>query len=751
MGANLFLWIEAIIAFFVGLLLFLDFRKYREGIFKSLSLVFFFVVIKSIIYDNIDFFNVFYVYEETAPGMGSYVTRVFKDLRPLYNLKEFMWQGIETIFLISLSFTIMIRRKSVDVENPRGLKAGMWVQILLVTLIVGSVVGISASSHHGYKVKLELQKDQKQTDKVVKKVVVEQREIQIDALTDMSVTKSLEEGKEYEYRVVRSYKSDNALIEIVKGPAGKVMFVIWKIVLMILTLLSITSIFGYVANQLAYFSRNKRLMFTFIFIQMAFYIFSTFVPFTANPNWFILDIIAIVLFATFGYKVHLQYINNIEAQVESLGKERDIIIDLMRDISGIVGSGNFELDTVIKEIVDSSVKGSGARAGTVLIKDPLTNRLMVKYVKGLYPPTKPIKAIAGMAMNESIIVEKFRSEKIMLGEGLLGEVAATGQAIYIPDVSKDERYEQTIKGHMNVTSFIAVPLKTTEDVFGVLSVVDDGHSFLQGDLGLLETLGEQAAITIKQIQMYQEILDKKQAEKELGVAGEIQSSLIPHSFPETDKYEMYAFSIPAKGVGGDYYDYIDFGNNKLAVTMFDVSGKGVPAALIMVMIRSILRTIASLDEETQAILTKLNNTISEEIVEDRYATGFYLLFDAERGIMSYTNAGHGPLILYRAKQDIFEFKDTDGMPVGIMSGVEYGQDYTTLEAGDVAILYTDGITEAMNETHEEYGMDRLYAIVRANKRESAREISNRVLEDVNKFVGNAPQHDDETLLIFKMR
>ncbi len=751
MGPNLFLIFEAVLAFFVGLLLFLDYRKYREAIFRFLSFVFFFLTLKNFIMINLDYFNVYYYNVETIKGSGAYIPRVFKDLKPLYDMKDFIWQGLETIFIILLSFSVFIRRKSVEVENPKGLKTGMWIQILLVIGLLGLVGGLSFQSNHAFKVKIELQKDKKNPDKVARQLVVESREVQLQIGEVPVQTKVVEEGKEFVYKTIKTYKTDNAFLEALKGPLGRIIFAVWKIILLILTLVSLGTIFGYVANQLAYFSRNKRLMFTFIITMATFYLFSAFVNFAPTPNWFLLDVIAIILFAYFGYKVHLQYINNIEELVESLSKERDIIIDLMRDISGIVGSGNFDLDTIIKEIVDSSVKGSGARAGTVLIKDPLTNRLIVKYVKGLYPPTKPIKQVEGMALNESIIVEKFKSEKIVLGEGLLGQVAQSGEAVYIPDVNKDERYIQTIVGHMNVTSFIAVPLKTTDDVFGVLSVVDDGHPFVESDLSLLETLGEQAAITIKQIQMYQEILEKKQAEKEIGVAGEIQSSLIPHSFPETDKYEMYAFSIPAKGVGGDYYDYIDFGNNKIAVTMFDVSGKGVPAALIMVMIRSILRTIASLDEDTQAILNKLNNTISEEIVEDRYATGFYLLFDAERGIMSYTNAGHGPLILYRTKQDKFEFLDTDGMPVGIMSGVEYGQDYTTLEAGDVAILYTDGITEAMNEAHEEYGMDRLFAVVRGNKRESSREISNRILEDVNRFVGNAPQHDDETLLIFKMR
>ncbi len=151
------------------------------------------------------------------------------------------------------------------------------------------------------------------------------------------------------------------------------------------------------------------------------------------------------------------------------------------------------------------------------------------------------------------------------------------------------------------------------------------------------------------------------------------------------------------------------------------------------------------------MMAKLNNTISLEIVEDRYATGFYLLFDGEKGIMSYTNAGHCPLILYRSHSDEFEFLDTEGMPIGIMSGVEYGQNYTIMERGDIAILYTDGITEAMNFKHEEFGFDRLKEVIRQYKRESSKEICNKIIEAIKVFAGNAPQHDDETILVLRMK
>jgi sigma-B regulation protein RsbU (phosphoserine phosphatase) len=757
MGFNLLFWIEGIIALFIGLLLFFDYTKHKESIYKYLVFIFLIIVLKSVLYSGIDFSGVLWIHD-TIGTTGSQTDKVYEALQPLYNLKSFVWQAVELIFIIVLGFMFVIRRKAVETDNVKGLKVLMWVQLIVVILLTLPIVYFSFSSMEVAEVTTqkegnktfvveELSEDGKPEIAPVVKIVDKAEIAKLIAKESVSIN---DEGFVRTKRTIKTYKSSVAAIETIKS-YGKYLFLVWKIVLIIVAWLKISSIYGFIASLLSYISANKRLLFIFLGIEVLFYIFSGIVDFTVSPGWIGFEVIALLLLAVFGYKVHTHYIEDIEEEVESLEKERDIIIELMRDISGIIGSGDFELDVIIKEIVDSSVKGSSARAGTILLKDSLTNRLLVKYVNGLYPPTRPFKIVSGMTLNESVITEKLRAEKIAIGEGLIGEVAETGKSIYIPDILKDDRFVQTIKGTMDVVSFIAVPLKTRDEVFGVLSCVDDEKAFLESDLGLLETLGEQAAITIQQIQMYQEILEKKQAEKEIGVAGEIQGSLIPHTFPISDKYNMYAFSIPAKGVGGDYYDYIDFGNNKLAITMFDVSGKGVPAALIMVMIRSILRTIASLEEETNDVISKLNNTISGEIVEDRYATGFYLLFDAERGIMSYTNAGHGPLVLYRAAKDEFEYLDTDGMPVGIMSGIEYGKGYTTLEKGDIAVLYTDGITEAMNNDHEEYGMDRFYAMIRANKRAPSEEISNRILEDVNRFVSGAPQHDDETLLIFKMR
>lgn len=769
MNSCLYLWLEVALASALFFLMAMDYRRTHEKIYKLLSLVFLFMVFKSLVFQFINITDAKWMLDSSkATAVRIHPSDTL--LNSLYVYKNFVIQFLDAVFVILFAYSIIIVRKEADGSDAKGKYTARLIMVLtaLLILIGASVVTLSSdekvvvhdtvTSEFMDEYRIDPDK-QKSTSSTFEREMLTQRDYERFLSAEM-ITELEESTKKFKPGVVTVfneesmevysmyYTLDSALTPYFTYLIG--LAIALKVLVIVLAFMSIGSIYGYIANVLGYLGKSR------VFIIVSLILSAIYAPASllayATPAWFGFEAIVLVLIVVFALKAHNHSIDEVEEEVLDLGRQKEIIIELMRDISSVVGSGDFDLDTVVKHIVDASVKGAnGARGGTILLKDSITNRLQVSYVSGLYPPTKSFNIVSGMALTETIIVEKFKSENIAVGEGYLGQVAQSGESIFIPDVMKEENFIQTIPGTMEVASFIAVPLKSHDEVFGVLSVVHDDRLFMDSDLSLIQTLGEQAAITIRQIQMYQEVLEKKQAEKELGVAGEIQGTLVPHTFPQANKYDMYAFSIPAKGVGGDYYDYIDFGNNKIAVTMFDVSGKGVPAALIMVMIRSILRTIATLDEETHDILTKLNNTISEEIVEDRYATGFYLLFDAERGIMSYTNAGHGPLILYRAKDDTFESLDTDGMPVGIMTGVEYGQGYTTLERGDIAVLYTDGITEAMNETHEEYGMDRLYEVIRSMKREPAQMISNKILEEVNRFVGTAPQHDDETLLIFKMK
>ncbi len=680
-------FIKLNLSFFMALFFYFEHKRIRDVRFKYLFLIFFIFFVKELFYH---YLGVDMVKLKAVPITGGVRWEQLES--SIYRFKFFLWHIGESLFVWSLAYLIIKWKTIGRKKGLSGAKAFLTVSIV-ITLLLMLFVWISSPAS-------------------------------------------------------KSYKSQG-FAEFIK--TADWFWGLWRVFVLVYLISEVAKVYGFEAERLPLLGSGGKILIGSISVFIVLYLFSSVVFIPQHQGWYIIQILGLLMLSYFGYNAFKTYMHGKDEQIMALERERELIIELMREISDTLTEA-LDMDLVLERIVKAAVRGTNARAGAILLKDKFSDTLSVKFVEGLFPPLRPIKVV-GSAVKEKTLVDLFKAEKIKIGEGLFGQVAATGEPLFIRNALEDERVIQPARDIIEIKSLIVVPLKTGSDIFGVMAVINrqDRDSFYDTDLGVLSTMGDQAAITIRQFQMYQEILEKKQAEKELSVASEIQMSLLPRKFPQTDKFDMYAFSIPAKGVGGDYYDYIEFSENKLAITMADVSGKGVPAALIMVMIRSILRTVASLDREARDVMTMVNNSLSGDIVEDRYATMYYFVFDADKGIVNYSNAGHGPLLIYRASKDVFEEMDVGGIPVGIMPGVEYEQGYTSLESGDIAVLYTDGITEAMNHAHELFGLERLKEVLRQNKELSAKELADKVLEEVNKFVAGAPQHDDETLLVVKMK
>lgn len=440
-----------------------------------------------------------------------------------------------------------------------------------------------------------------------------------------------------------------------------------------------------------------------------------------------------------------------ERKIKELNYEQEILLELLSRVGGALSSeANF--DEVLKTILDYSVEVLKARAAAILTLTQDKKFVIPRYVHGFYPPVEKVEGYA--ATKEKLLVEKFLATKIPVGSTYLGEVVKTGKPLFIQNALEDKRIIQSAKGMMDIRTVIAVPLKFREDIIGVISFLnkETGGSFTQAEFSLAETLAEQAAVTLNNFRLYNELLARQREEREIEIAGEIQRQLLPRQYPELKNVELFGFSKAAKGVGGDYYDFLNFQNKRLGVIMADVAGKGVPASLVMVMIRSILRAVARANVQPAQIVNFLNKMITGDVSQERYATLFYYLYDIETGKLYFTNAGHGPLLIYRSKKMDFEMVDTPGFPIGISKDIEYVQSETKLEPGDICILYTDGITEARNIEKEEFTLDRLKEVIKTNADgKSAIEIGEAVKTALYEFVGDAPQHDDQTLVILKIK
>jgi sigma-B regulation protein RsbU (phosphoserine phosphatase) len=450
------------------------------------------------------------------------------------------------------------------------------------------------------------------------------------------------------------------------------------------------------------------------------------------------------------YKYNLQYEDEQKDRHDFIQNDLESLFEFMRNLGSAIAE-KLDLTQILNFIIASATKSTNADAGAILLVDEFEDILRVEAVNGIFPP--PYEAPEQIKLKISSIQSYFKSIPIKIGDTILGEAAKEGRPIFVRNTLNDERMKYNTKNDtLFVSSIIIIPLIVAKRILGVLSIIkrERGKFFSENDFDHIKTFADYASLTIDFIMTYMELIEKREMERELGIAAEIQQKLLPNKIPRLDKATISAFSIPAKGVSGDYFDVLPLQKNKVAMVICDVAGKGVPAALVMVMIRSILHLITSADKDARTIVTWINRGITGRIDIDHFATLSFMIYDQKTGKMTYSNAAHHPLLIFKKKTGKLESIDTEGLPIGIERGTKYEQKSFRIEKGDVAVLYTDGIIEAMNANGEQYTFESLAKVVLKNAHLSPNELIEKIKSDLKVFVGNAPQHDDQTLLLMKV-
>ena len=251
------------------------------------------------------------------------------------------------------------------------------------------------------------------------------------------------------------------------------------------------------------------------------------------------------------------------------------------------------------------------------------------------------------------------------------------------------------------------------------------------------------------IQMEQEAAERGKLEYEMNIARDIQMELLPKTFPKLTGLDMFAFTVPARHVGGDCYDVIDIGGGRLAITIGDVSGKGTPAAILMANVQAAVRVLSESRVPAVELITRVNKLVHGYTEDGVFITFFYSILDTRTGQVVYVNAGHNPPCILR-RDGSREYLDRGGLVIGVMPNSEYEEGHATLFAGDDLVLYTDGVTEAENTEDEMFGEERLEQLLVEHRHASAREIEEEVYRSVKDFAAGAPQTDDLTMVIVKM-
>ncbi|KLO22741.1 hypothetical protein X275_05390 [Marinitoga sp. 1197] len=294
-----------------------------------------------------------------------------------------------------------------------------------------------------------------------------------------------------------------------------------------------------------------------------------------------------------------------------------------------------------------------------------------------------------------------------------------------------------------------IPIESRIKIWGFFLFYGSKNGiFTAGNRKIMESIAEQIAFSYDTLDFLNKKIEQEKLGEQLRIASEIQKSLLPKKIPEFQEIDIEAFYRPAYDIGGDYYDVVDLGE-KVFIVLADVSGKSVPAALIMTSFRSILRHELEKEKDLATIVSNLNNYISREIPQDRFVTAIFMMLDYKNKKIEMINCGHNPTLILK-DEELLTF-DAEYMPIGIMEGFVFESQNLTYNEKVYVALYTDGITEARNEKSEEFELERLIDIFEKNKDKNSKEIIDIIIKKLDKFVGKASQHDDTTLMIIKSK
>jgi sigma-B regulation protein RsbU (phosphoserine phosphatase) len=299
---------------------------------------------------------------------------------------------------------------------------------------------------------------------------------------------------------------------------------------------------------------------------------------------------------------------------------------------------------------------------------------------------------------------------------------------------------------------VIVPMRIHDETRGALAVGSklSQEPFTEFDLEFLTTLGNQAMTSIENARLFHETLEKQRMEEELRFAQNIQKDLLPKSMPLLDGFEIAGINLSSREVGGDYYDVLRLSETHYGIAIADVAGKGAGAALLMASLQASLRALAHAEGPIKDLLFRINNLIFENTALDKFITFFYALLDTERRTLTYCNAGHNPPLWIRNSGEIRQL-EKGGLILGMMANVPFETDTITLESGDRLVLYTDGISEAVNSSGDEFGMERIEQATAQSADVSARDLVDALIEGVKQFRGDAYQNDDMTLVVVNVQ
>ncbi len=403
-------------------------------------------------------------------------------------------------------------------------------------------------------------------------------------------------------------------------------------------------------------------------------------------------------------------------------------LSILNELSAAIGASR-GMEDLIQTIIRRSIKAIRAEQGVIsLVGDDAGD------------PTKTlVRTMASSSDREAYSPD----------QNLLGWMHLNRRPLVINDPQNDSRF-QGVSWPEAVRSILVVPMLVHSRLTGILTLYNKKReeSFSTEDQRLLSILAGQSAQVVENARLVEE--EKKLAvmQQELNFAYEIQTDLLPAKAPPIDHYDLAGISIPAQSVGGDYFDYIPVDEGRIALTVGDVSGKGLPAALMMSNVQATLRGQAQFCTSVHETLERSNHLLTQSVRRGTFVTLFYGVLDPNSNTFHYANAGHNRPYMLRS-DGMLETLSIGGLVLGFLGTQKYHEAETAFDPGDLLFIFSDGVTEAMNAEKEQFEEHRLEALLKTLGDASASEVISAVGEAVSKHAAGHPQNDDITMLAVK--
>jgi sigma-B regulation protein RsbU (phosphoserine phosphatase) len=446
----------------------------------------------------------------------------------------------------------------------------------------------------------------------------------------------------------------------------------------------------------------------------------------------------------------------LERSHEEIQVEETLVFDFLHGL-GEAFRDTIRPNELHRLIVEGATRILDAHGGALYVIDRTGGKLTPAFISKGCPPLVDVPPdILQQAAATPIALENYlRLRSIAPGEGLIGRVWQTGQSVSFSEFSQVPELARLRDSAFGTASVMATSLSYGKQELGVLAVANGpmGAPFSQGDFIVFKSIAEQSAFALYNAIIYSMANEKKRLDHDLEIARDIQRILLPAEAPAINGFQISGINVPARQVSGDYFDYIHVDDERLGVVIADVSGKGVPASLIMAICRSVLRAEAARNPSPADVLRKVNRQLYPDIKEDMFISMAYLILDHERNGITLARGGHDAPLLYEQQSQSVTSVKSPGMVLGIDSGNVFDRitnDFAVpLERHDCLVLYTDGVTEALNTEGDEFGLERTIESVRASASDGAQAIVRRVIDDVRNFTGSQPQNDDITLIAIR--